>query len=389
MSKKTIIPHNSTDMAPFPDSITNIPLPEDITVWKLLVVDDEDDVHNVTRLVFSGFELFGRRLLMLSAHSAAEAKRILSKHTDIAVIMLDVVMESDDAGLMLVKYIREDLQDLNTQIILRTGYPGNAPEYDAIRMYEINDYREKRELTAKRLLTCVTTAIRSYIRAVSLSEALEHQKELAGKLIDIQELERASIARELHDEIGQMLTAISVGLEVALRKADKATKDLLIVQKKQLNELAGKVREMLLDLRPSMLSESGIVEAVDRHIRRTLPGTGIKASFIHRNVKGIRFNSTVELVVFRVIQEGITNIIRHSDSTSVDIRLMLESGYISLRIRDYGVGFDRIAVSRRSDRLGLPGMEERAQAVGGVLKLISKPGKGTLISLCLHINTEE
>jgi len=367
----------------------NTPLQEDVTVWKLLIVDDEEDVHSVTRLVFGGLELFGRRIHMLSAHSAVDAKKILSKHKDIAVVMLDVVMESDDAGLILAKYIREDMRNLNTQIILRTGYPGNAPEYEVIRLYEINDYREKREMTAKRLLTCVTTAIRSYIRAISLTQALERQKFLAEKLIDIQEIERTSIARELHDEIGQMLTAISVGLEVALRNADKPTKNLLVVQKKQIGELASKVREMLLDLRPSMLRESGIVEAVDRHIKRALLGTGIKVSFTHRKINGVRLSSTIELVVFRVIQEAITNIIRHSSSSSVDIRIILEDKYLSARIRDNGVGFDTEAVALRSDHLGLPGMDERAQAVGGILNIFSKTGKGTLVSLYLPIHMEE
>jgi len=130
--------------------------------WKVLLVDDEPEVHEVTRLVLGNFRFEDRPLQILSAMSAAEAKEHLSENDDIAVIFLDVVMESDQAGLALVDYIRTVLGNRNIRIVLRTGQPGQAPEHEVITKYDINDYKEKTELTAQKLATTLFASLRSY-----------------------------------------------------------------------------------------------------------------------------------------------------------------------------------------------------------------------------------
>lgn len=130
--------------------------------WKLLIVDDEEDVHSTTRLVLSDFNFEGGELEFLSAHSATEAEEILKSNKDIAVILLDVVMESTHAGLELVHKIRNEMKNKAVRIILRTGQPGQAPEREVIVEYDINDYKHKAELTAQRLFTAVLSALRSY-----------------------------------------------------------------------------------------------------------------------------------------------------------------------------------------------------------------------------------
>ncbi|MGL5270842.1 MAG: response regulator, partial [Selenomonadaceae bacterium] len=112
-------------------------------VWRILIVDDEEQVHVVTRLVLQGFTFEGKGIELISAFSAAEARQILAQTEDIALVLLDVVMERDDAGLQLVRYIRETLGNKMIRIILRTGQPGAAPEANVIVDYDINDYREK------------------------------------------------------------------------------------------------------------------------------------------------------------------------------------------------------------------------------------------------------
>ena len=131
-------------------------------VWKVLIVDDEVEVHAVTRLVLENFVFEEKKIELISVYSAEEAKKILEKQDDIALVLLDVVMERSDAGLRLVRYIREELGNTLVRIILRTGQPGAAPESRVIVEYDINDYKEKTELTAQKLLTTVITAIRSY-----------------------------------------------------------------------------------------------------------------------------------------------------------------------------------------------------------------------------------
>ena len=148
--------------------------------WKVLIVDDDTEVHDSTVFALKSEVIVGRHLEFLHAHSAADAKLVLSDVRDIAIILLDVVMERVDAGLELVRAIRTELGLIEPRIILRTGQPGYAPECDAIRRFDINDYRTKSELTHTRLLTSVTAAIRAYDQILSLSR----QRHGLQKIID-------------------------------------------------------------------------------------------------------------------------------------------------------------------------------------------------------------
>lgn len=144
------------------------PVAED--TWALLVVDDEAEVHAVTALALEGFKFAGRGLEIINAYSAAEAKVVLQQRKDIAMILLDVVMESDNAGLELAQYVREIMHNKFVRIVLRTGQPGQAPEYQVITRYDINDYKEKTELTRQKLFTCVYTSLSSYRDLVALEK---------------------------------------------------------------------------------------------------------------------------------------------------------------------------------------------------------------------------
>lgn len=130
--------------------------------WRVLIVDDEDLVHEATRYSLKDTLFLGRPLQFFSVYSAAEARQILTDEPEFAVILLDVVMESHDAGLTLVSFVRETCEDHCVRIILRTGQPGYVPEVDVIQKYDINDYKSKAELTSNRLITTVTAAIRAY-----------------------------------------------------------------------------------------------------------------------------------------------------------------------------------------------------------------------------------
>jgi len=130
--------------------------------WKLLLVDDEPEIHEVTRLVLNNFRFEGKPLQFLSAYTIDEAKQLLQAHEDIAATLLDVVMDTESSGLDLVKYIREDLNNHQIRIVLRTGQPGQAPEQEVISNYDINDYKEKTELTAQKLSTVMFASLRAY-----------------------------------------------------------------------------------------------------------------------------------------------------------------------------------------------------------------------------------
>ncbi len=138
--------------------------------WKVLIVDDEPDVHKVTRMVLHNFVFDGLKLELISAYSGQEAKDVMASRDDIALAMLDVVMEDDHAGLEVAHYIREELKNRYTRLVLRTGQPGQAPENEVIRNYDINDYKDKTELTTTKLNTLLYATLRSYRDICTLNE---------------------------------------------------------------------------------------------------------------------------------------------------------------------------------------------------------------------------
>jgi diguanylate cyclase (GGDEF)-like protein len=147
--------------------------------WTLLVVDDDPEVHAVTRLMLTHARIEGRPLQLLHAHSAAEAKPMLTRMPDIALALLDVVMETEHAGLDLAQYIRDQLGNDAIRIVLRTGQPGQAPAHDVVARYNIDDYVAKSELTFERLQILVTTALRTYAQLRHL-QRIAHSDPLTG-----------------------------------------------------------------------------------------------------------------------------------------------------------------------------------------------------------------
>lgn len=184
--------------------------------WKVLIVDDDAEVHQATLFALRGVTISNRKLELLNAYSSAEAREVLEANRDVAVILLDVVMESHDAGLTLVQVIREELGRRDTRIILRTGQPGYAPELSVIRDYDINDYRTKSELTHTRLITTLTAAIRSYEQICALDEhrrGLERIIETGNQLFVPRDMRAfAEVAlKHLADFVGGSLNAVFCG----------------------------------------------------------------------------------------------------------------------------------------------------------------------------------
>lgn len=141
------------------------PPPGDTTIlrkWKILIVDDDEEIHRVTKWVLRRFTFENRPVELISTYSAREAKTVLIENPDLAVVLLDVVMEEDHAGLELARFIRQDLGNSLVRIILRTGHPGQAPEHTIMTDYDINDYKEKTELTAQKLITSIMASLRAY-----------------------------------------------------------------------------------------------------------------------------------------------------------------------------------------------------------------------------------
>ncbi|QPF76793.1 EAL domain-containing protein [Roseateles sp. DAIF2] len=175
-----------------PDGSTD-PAAAALAPWRVLIVDDDADVHKATELAMQGLRIEGRPLAFLHASSAAQARELMQEQSDLAVVLLDVVMESENAGLQLVRQIREDLHQHAVRIVLRTGQPGYAPEIETVQAYDINDYKTKSELTRTRLYTVLTAAIRSYKQICALEsnrQGLELIVEASTELSKLRGLHR-------------------------------------------------------------------------------------------------------------------------------------------------------------------------------------------------------
>jgi signal transduction histidine kinase len=183
--------------------------------WKIAVIDDDAAVHEGTRFALSDYSLNGATLEILSAYSAAEGRTLMREHPDIAAVLLDVIMETDVAGLELVEYIRNEIKNETVRIILRTGQPGQAPERRVIVQYDINDYKAKTELTADKLFTSLTAALRSYQqleRMVQTRRGLEIIIDAASTLYDFKSMQR--LAEGVLTQLASLLNVDCAGILV-------------------------------------------------------------------------------------------------------------------------------------------------------------------------------
>ncbi len=174
--------------------------------WKIMVIDDDPDLHPLTKLVLKEMMFDGRPLTFINGYSGAEARQLIEQHPDTAVILLDVVMESDREGLDVVQYIREELKNPFVRIILRTGQPGHAPEAEVIANYDINDYKDKVNLSDQALITSITASLRTY----NLLYTIENTRQGLRKII-----QATGQLYEFHS-LGQLATGILTQLAMLI-----------------------------------------------------------------------------------------------------------------------------------------------------------------------------
>jgi signal transduction histidine kinase len=206
--------------------------PEDTSArkWKIAVIDDDHAVHEGTRFALSDYSLNGQGLEILSAYSAAEGRALMQDHPDIAAVLLDVIMETDIAGLELVEYIRNEIKNETVRIILRTGQPGQAPERRVIVQYDINDYKAKTELTADKLFTSLTAALRSYTqleRMVQTRRGLEIIIDAASTLYDFKSMQR--LAEGVLTQLASLLNVDCAGILVLRDDGTKGGDDFSVL----------------------------------------------------------------------------------------------------------------------------------------------------------------
>jgi len=217
------------------------------------------------------------------------------------------------------------------------------------------------------------------IRTREIRNAQDQLRRLSGSIMANQEKERAALARELHDELGQVLTALrmdAVWLNERLKKSDAAAADRALTMCQLIDREIEEVRGMTFRLRPGVLDDLGLVDALDWYTTDFERRTEITCIFEHRTIPALP--ETVATAAYRISQEALTNVARHANAGRVEVRLRSDNGTLVLAVEDDGAGFDELNLSE-SKGLGIAGMRERATLVGGTLTVTSRPGGGTAV----------
>lgn len=300
--------------------------------WRILIVDDDPEVHSATRFALGQSPIVGRSLEFISAYSAADGKTILEKQPDIAVILLDVVMEEHDSGLKFVEWMR-GRGYAKQRIILRTGQPGYAPEIDVVRNYDINDYRAKGELTQTRLVTAMTAAIRTFEQFWLIEEqratleqfayALAHDFRQTTRQIKVYSQKIAHHFDDDDDDSGapQALCYLSGAARRLGALVEVMAQYTLLSQTPEIERV--EIEHVLRDVR----------EAIDPLLRETDGELKISAS------GACMANSAM---IGHVLQILIANGLQHNDETfpRVEVDAVIEGDLCKIAVRDNGVGIE-------------------------------------------------
>ena len=267
--------------------------------------------------------------------------------------------------------------------ILVSGTLGEERAIDALKC-GATDYVLKHHLSrlvpaVHRALQEVKERVERQIADRKRSEYSSRLQVLSRRLVTAQETERRSIARELHDEIGQSLTAMQLNLQALLQSAAEGDRPRLRVTLETVERVLEQVHHLALNLRPSMLDDLGLEPALVWLTNRQAEIAGIKGE-VRVGTLAHRLDTVLETECFRIAQEALTNVVRHAQARAVTVGLRQDAGQIHLSVQDDGIGFDVVAMTERAVRgasLGLLSMEERAELVGGQLEFNSVPGQGT------------
>jgi signal transduction histidine kinase len=215
---------------------------------------------------------------------------------------------------------------------------------------------------------------------VRLKEYAERLQTLSHRLLEVQEVERRRVARELHDEVGQALTGLKLILEISTQLPTNAFRAKLGEARVLVNELMARVRDLSLDLRPAMLDDLGLLPALLWHLERYTAQTHVQVDLRHAGLDGRRFAPEIETAAYRIAQEALTNVARHARSNEAIVRVWAGQETLRVQIEDHGIGFDPEALIATGATSGLAGMRERAELLRGQLIVESRLGNGTRLT---------
>lgn len=396
---------------------------ETVNTWKVIIADDEKQVHNVTKYVLNNFSFDGKKLLFLSAYTGKEAKKLVDANSDAAIILLDVVMETSRAGLDVARYIRKTLKNSFIRIILRTGQPGEAPEESVILEYNINEYKNKTELTHQKLFTTLITALRSYQDLITIEanrKELEIRNIQIGNMYDQLQIEIAKRKEKdkffsiiAHDLTAPFQPLLSLSKTLA-SKAPTYTSRQIKSSCDNIYASAENAYNLLRNLLQWSRMERGLAKVqpflLDLH---KMAGENIRLLTANAQNKGLRLYNDVnkktiiyadENMLNMVIRNLISNAIKFTpQGKSIAISAKPQGKLAIVSVTDTGVGMSQEKVeglfridvnssTRGTDGeigtgLGLIMCQEMVEKNGGKIWLESELEKGTSVKFTVPLDS--
>ena len=340
---------------------------------RVLVVEDEsivarDIAQQLTDLGYTsvGMASFGEQAVKMATELQPD------------VVLMDIHLAGAMDGI-------EAAQAIRSQLALPVVFLTAFSEDDVLARAAVTEpfgYILK-PFSERELSTVLAMALYKHQTEARLLATTRQLKALSQRVLEAQEQERRRVALELHDELGQLLTAIKINLQLGERYKDKAPPDLYSENLRIVEEALQQVRHLATGLRPSMLDDLGLAPALKWVAEQSASRGGFEVFFHHERTQ-VRLASEIETACFRIVQEALTNISRHAQAKRVDISLRRDGPDLLLNVQDDGCGFDLAAMKGRAlagGSLGVLGMQERATLLGGSLSIASSPGGGCAVQL--------
>ncbi len=351
----------------------------------LIVEDSPEDVELLVReLVRGGFTLSYERVDTGPAMKSA----LTAQPWDLVIADYSLPLFSGPAALEILRQ-----SELDIPFIIVSGSIGEQTAVSAMKA-GAHDYIMKSALgrltpAVQRELQEATLRRDKRHADHALREANRRLHALSSRMLEIQEQERRQLARELHDEIGQVLTAVKIDLQTQLMRVGSGPLGEGIVGSIGLvDEALDRVRSLSLDLRPALLDDLGLQPALRWFLDRQSRTSGLDVQF-HADLPQERLEPDVETACFRIAQEALTNVLRHANARHVRVDLRMRGGELELTVEDDGKGYNVPAAQARAASgasMGLLGMEERAELAGGRIEMRSSLGGGTRVKACFPLN---
>jgi signal transduction histidine kinase len=387
-----------------------------VSPWVVVIVDDDRDVHAITRIVLQGYRYKDRPIELLSAHSAGEARAIFARRRDVAVALIDVVMETDDAGLQLTRDIREAIGNRRVRIILRTGQAGHAPEREVIVDYDINDYKTKTELTVEKMFVMMTAALRGYHDLVLIEEAfaLRAAKEAA----EAANRAKSDFLALMSHELRTPINAIIGYSEMVVEEASELGVDTILSDVKRIGSAGKHLLSMVNNIMDLSKIEAGMMDVYleSFDVAEMLSEVeSVAQALAQKNANQLVIVCPPDIgamhsdvtKVRQVIFNLLSNALKFTQNGRVTVALRrLDGGpaeRIEITITDTGIGMTPEQMGRlfrayaQADAstarrfggtgLGLTIVKQFCELLGGDVTVDSTPGVGTSFTLQLPRRT--